>query len=78
VDCLERISVQTGKTIPQIAINWLLQQDTVSNIVIGARNEHQLIANLEASGWRLSDEHLMELNSVSTQIPIYPHWIGQR
>ncbi len=78
VDCLEAIAEKTGKTIPQIAINWLLQQQTVSNIVIGARNEHQLISNLDAIGWSLSPEDYAELNAVSDQVPLYPHWVGQR
>lgn len=78
VDALERIANETGKTISQVALNWLLQQETVSNIIIGARNEQQLIENIEAVGWNLSQEHLTELNTITTQPPIYPHWVGER
>lgn len=78
VDSLERIASETGKTISQVAINWLLQQDTVSNIVIGARNEQQLIENLDAAGWSLSAEHLAELNTLTAPTLIYPHWVGDR
>ncbi|SFU18748.1 Predicted oxidoreductase [Algoriphagus locisalis] len=78
IDHLEQISRETGKSIPQIAINWLLQNKTVSNVVIGARNEKQLLANIEAVGWQLSDEHRLLLNEVSEQTPIYPHWVGER
>ncbi len=76
VDALERIANETGKTISQVAINWLVQQDTVSNIVIGARNEQQLIENLDSVGWSLSDEHLAELDTITTPTLIYPHWVG--
>jgi aryl-alcohol dehydrogenase-like predicted oxidoreductase len=78
IETLERISNETGKTISQIALNWLAQQDTVSNIVIGARNEQQLIENIEAVGWSLSKEYLSELTAITKQTPIYPHWIGER
>ena len=78
VDVLEQIAGETGKTISQVAINWLLYNNTVSNIVIGARNETQLIENLDAIGWNLSSEQLQRLDEVSEQLPIYPHWVGQR
>jgi len=78
VDVLERISGETNKTISQIAINWLLHNETVSNIVIGARNEQQLIENINAVGWELTEEQLSELNEITVQTPLYPHWVGER
>ncbi|WP_067151477.1 aldo/keto reductase [Pseudotamlana agarivorans] len=78
VDVLDRIAKEIDKSIPQVAINWLLQQDTVSNVVVGARNEKQLLSNLDAVGWKLSDEHLNQLNEISRQLLIYPHWVGDR
>ncbi|WP_205510598.1 aldo/keto reductase [Longitalea arenae] len=78
IDVLEQIAVETGKKVSQIAINWLLNNNTVSNVVIGARNEEQLLQNLEVTGWRLAPEHLAKLDAVSEQIPIYPHWVGER
>lgn len=78
VDALERIAGETGKTISQVALNWLLRQETVSNIVLGARNQQQLVENLGAVGWSLTEEQLTELNKISVQMPIYPHWVGAR
>lgn len=78
IGLLEEIAEETGKTIPQIAINWLLQRPTVSNVVIGARNEKQLIDNLGAVGWQLSAEQLEKLNIATAQKPPYPHWVGTR
>ncbi len=75
---LEEIAEETGKSIPQIAINWLLQRPTVSNVVIGARNEKQLLDNLGAVDWQLSAEHLEKLNNATAQKPSYPHWVGTR
>jgi aryl-alcohol dehydrogenase-like predicted oxidoreductase len=48
IDALEAIAQETGKTVPQIAINWLLRRPTVSSVIIGARNEEQLRDNLAA------------------------------
>ncbi|HRO70961.1 MAG TPA: aldo/keto reductase, partial [Chitinophagaceae bacterium] len=78
IDCQEDIAGETRKTVPQVAINWLLHNKTVSNIVIGARNEKQLIENIGATGWRLSQEHIEKLNAVSNIPLIYPHWVGDR
>lgn len=74
VDALQEISQETGKTIPQIALNWLLQRPTVANIVIGARNEEQLRQNLGAIGWNLSVEQVAKLDAASDTTPIYPYW----
>lgn len=78
IDILARVAEETGRSVSQVAINWLLQRPTVSNIVIGARNEKQLLENLDATGWSLSPEHILQLDAVSDQVPIYPHWVGNR
>ena len=58
VDALDEIAKETGKTVPQIAIKWLLQRPTVSSVIIGARDEAQLRENLGAVGWRLTSEQV--------------------
>ncbi|HEU5231698.1 MAG TPA: aldo/keto reductase [Terriglobales bacterium] len=74
VDVLDDIARETGKTVPQIALNWLLQRPTVANVIIGARNEEQLRQNLAAVGWNLSTEQVERLNAASYRVPIYPYW----
>lgn len=74
VDMLETIAGETGKSVAQVALNWLLQRPTVSSILIGARNEEQLKQNLGATGWNLSAEQVKRLDDVSTVPPIYPYW----
>lgn len=74
VDVLDDIAGETGKTVPQIAINWLLQRPTVASVIIGARNQQQLIDNLGAVGWSLSDDQITRLNQVSERTPPYPHY----
>ncbi|HEY4326112.1 MAG TPA: aldo/keto reductase [Mucilaginibacter sp.] len=74
VDVLDEISEETGKTIAQISLNWLLQRPTVANIIIGARNEEQLKQNLGSVGWNLNIEQVKKLDNVSEVLPSYPYW----
>lgn len=74
VDVLGEIAHETGKSIAQVSLNWLLQRPTVVNIIIGARNEDQLKQNLGAVGWNLSLEQVKRLDAVSDLQPSYPYW----
>ena len=74
VDALDAVAAETGKTVPQIALNWLLQRPTVSSLIIGARNEEQLRQNLGAVGWQLTAEQVATLDKASETAPIYPYW----
>ena len=74
VDALDEVAKETGKTVPQIALNWLLQRPTVSSIIIGARNEEQLQQNLGAVGWNLTAEQVKKLDDASATRPAYPYW----
>jgi aryl-alcohol dehydrogenase-like predicted oxidoreductase len=74
VDALDEVAKETGKTVPQVALNWLLQRPTVSTVIMGARNEEQLRQNLGAEGWNLSIEQVAKLDRVSEVTPIYPYW----
>ena len=74
VDALDEVAAETGKSVPQIALNWLLQRPTVSTVVIGARNEEQLKQNLGAVGWNLSKEQVAKLDEASAVTPAYPYW----
>jgi aryl-alcohol dehydrogenase-like predicted oxidoreductase len=74
IDRLDAISNETGKTAAQISLNWLLQRPTISNIIIGARNEDQLKQNLDAVGWNLSVDQVKSLDEASETFPVYPYW----
>lgn len=74
VDALDEIALETGKTVPQIALNWLLQRPTVSTLVIGARNEEQLRQNLGAVGWNLTADQVSRLDAASTVPRAYPYF----
>jgi aryl-alcohol dehydrogenase-like predicted oxidoreductase len=74
VDVLDQLAEETGKTIAQVALNWVLQRPTVSSIIFGARNEQQLRENFGAVGWNLSADQVARLDAASAVTPIYPYW----
>ena len=78
VDALEAVAEETGKSVPQIALNWLIQRPTVASVIIGARNEEQLRQNLGAIGWTLSAEQIARLDEASTVTTPYPHFPYRR
>jgi aryl-alcohol dehydrogenase-like predicted oxidoreductase len=74
VDALDATAAETGHTVPQIALNWLLQRPTIATIIIGARDEGQLVQNIGAVGWNLTAEQVARLDAASDVPPAYPAW----
>jgi aryl-alcohol dehydrogenase-like predicted oxidoreductase len=74
VEALDGVAAETGKTVAQVAINWLLQRPTVSSVIFGARDEAQLRQNLGAVGWSLTEGQVEKLDCASEVTPIYPYW----
>ncbi|MET8430863.1 aldo/keto reductase [Nocardia sp. NPDC004860] len=74
VDVLDEIAAETGRTVPQIALNWLLRRPSVATVIVGARNEEQLRQNLGAVGWSLEADQLARLDKASAVTPPYPYY----
>jgi aryl-alcohol dehydrogenase-like predicted oxidoreductase len=74
VDALDVVARETGKTVPQVALNWLLQRPSVATVVFGARDEKQLKDNLGAVGWNLTTEQVAKLDEASAVTIPYPYW----
>ena len=74
VDALDGVAIETGRTVPQVAIAWLLTRPSVSSVIIGARDEAQLRDNLGAVGWSLTAEQVARLDKASTVMPCYPYY----
>ncbi|MBP6798221.1 MAG: aldo/keto reductase [Luteimonas sp.] len=74
VDALDEVAAETGRTVPQVALNWVLQRPTVSTVIVGARNEEQLRQNLGAIGWSLAPEQVAKLDAASAVTKPYPAW----
>jgi len=77
VDALDAVAKEVGRSIPQVALNWLLQKPTVSSVIIGARNEEQLRENLGAIGWNLTSAQVKILDAASNRPLPYPYWHQQ-
>ena len=74
VEALDEVAKETGKTVPQVALNWLVQRPSVATVIVGARNEEQLRQNLDAVGWELSRKQIERLDRASDVTPTYPYW----
>jgi aryl-alcohol dehydrogenase-like predicted oxidoreductase len=74
VDALDAVARETGKSVPQVALNWLLQRPTVASVIVGARNEDQLRDNLGAVGWNLTAAQVEALDAASAVTLTYPYW----
>lgn len=74
IDAIDAVAMETGKTVPQIALNWLLQRPTVASVIVGARNERQLKQNLGAVGWNLTPAQVEKLDAASARPRAYPYW----
>jgi aryl-alcohol dehydrogenase-like predicted oxidoreductase len=74
VDGLDAVAKETGRSVPQVALNWLLQRPTISSVIIGARNEEQLKQNLAAADFKLTDAQVAALDKASDRPLIYPYW----
>jgi len=74
MDALDAIAKEIGRSVAQIAINWVLQRPSVSTVIIGARDETQLRQNLAAADFKLSPEQVTKLETASAKTRIYPYW----
>jgi len=74
VDALAALSAETGKSVPQVALNWLLRKPTISTVIIGARNEKQLRDNLAAASFALTPAQVIKLDEASEPQVAYPYW----
>ena len=61
---LEKIAHDNGRTISQVAINWLMNRDPCVLPIVGAKNARQAKENAEAIGWKLKDEEYEYINRV--------------
>jgi aryl-alcohol dehydrogenase-like predicted oxidoreductase len=73
LDALDELATETGKSVAQVALNWLLRRPTVASVIIGARNEQQLRENLGAVGWSLSGDQIQKLDAASASVKVYPY-----
>ena len=74
VDAIDEVAKETGNSVPQVALNWVLRRPTVATAIIGARNEEQLRQNLDTVNFKLTAEQIAKLDKAS-EVPLaYPYW----
>ena len=74
VDALDAVAAEAGKSVPQVALNWLLRRPTVASVIVGARTEEQLRENIGAVGWALTPDQVARLDAASAVTLPYPYW----
>ena len=75
LDVVTGIAQAHGASVPQIALAWLLANDAVTSVIIGARKRSQLDDNLQAVDVTLTAADLKELDEISRLRPSYPEWM---
>ena len=71
---MEKISKKKNVEMSQIALNYALQKPGITSVIIGARDEKQLVENIRTADWKLSDDEMKKLDGVSEPPRIYPYW----
>jgi len=64
VDEIQKIADYLGKSLPQLALNWVLSNPTVSTALVGARRISEVEDNMGAIGWQLSDEIRYDIDRI--------------
>ncbi len=75
ISVLREIGDTHGASLSRVALSWLLHQQGVTSVIVGARKQAQLEDNLKAIDLKLSDDELSRLNKVSARFPVYPGWM---
>ena len=78
LDGLAEVAKNHDCSMAQIALAWLLHQDVVTSVIVGAKNAEQLADNLKAPDITLSAADLARLDEVSALPPEYPGWMINR
>lgn len=76
IDVMKQIGEAHDASVARVALAWLLHQQGVTSVIIGAKKMHQLEDNLKAVDLKFSEEELKRLDEVSLLAPEYPHWFG--
>jgi aryl-alcohol dehydrogenase-like predicted oxidoreductase len=75
IDVIRPIAAAHGASMAQVALAWVLAQDAVTSVIIGARTPAQLEDNLKAVDCQLSPSELQALDEVSKLTTEYPAWM---
>jgi len=75
IEVMDDVSKAHNASVAQVALAWLLHQKAVTSVIIGVKNEKQLLDNLKSTEISFTDEELVKLDEVSKLLPEYPGWM---
>ncbi|MBC7145959.1 MAG: aldo/keto reductase [Thioclava marina] len=78
IDAMRPIAEAKGVSVAQVALAWLLHQDVVTSVIVGAKRIDQLSDNIGATQITLDPEELATLDKVSALPAEYPGWMLER
>jgi len=78
IDVLEKIAKEKSATVAQVALAWLLHQNGVTSVIIGANKMSQLEDNLKAAALTLTPEEVETLSATTKPAQLYPEWMIER
>ena len=78
VDAIRPIAERNNVSVARVALAWLLHQNCVMSVIVGAKTAEQLNDNIAAARLTLSPDDLAALNAASALAPEYPRWMLER
>lgn len=70
---LEQVAREVGRSMAQVAVNWVANRPGVATVLVGATRIAQLRDNLDALDFRLPPELSARLDAVSANAPAFPY-----
>ncbi len=70
---LERVAIELGRPMSQVAVNWVANRPGVATVLVGATKPHQLADNLKALDFAIPSELAQRLEEVSRPDRRYPY-----
>ena len=74
VDALDAVAAETGKTVPQVALNWLLQRPTCFDSHHWRAQRGATPPESRGCGLESHSRAIAKLDAASARTPIYPYW----
>jgi aryl-alcohol dehydrogenase-like predicted oxidoreductase len=78
IDVMRPIAADNLVSVAQVALAWLLAQAHVTSVIIGAKNQEQLLDNIGATELQLSPEQINAITDASALPNEYPQWMLAR
>jgi len=65
VDKIEAFARDRGHTVTEAAIAWLVAQEDVGTVIVGATRPDQVQENVQAAAWQMTPEERTELDAIT-------------